>query len=322
MNLVVPPEADGQRADVVLAGLLGQSRSQVAARLDAGQVTTAAVERGSEPVAVEPKVVGRSDRLVAGQVLEVAEPPAPPSAPAPPVPPIRWQDDHLLVLAKPAGLVVHPGAGHPDGTLVDALRAAGVPLAPRAGQDRPGVVHRLDKDTSGLLVVACTDAAHAGLVEALRRREVTRAYLALVEGTLPSATGRVEAPIGRDPHQRQRFAVVEDGKAAITHWQVRASGRGDQAPVTLVGCRLETGRTHQIRVHMAFAGTPVVGDRRYGAATALADRLGIDRPCLHAATLGFTHPITGESVEVSEPLPADLQEAARLAGVAAEHLAP
>lgn len=301
---VVPADADGRRADVVVAELLGCSRSRAAARFDDGGVT-----RAGRPLR-------RSDVLLAGQVVEVADlPDAPAPRPAPALPPVRWQDEHLVVLAKPPGLVVHPGAGHASGTLVDALRAAGVPLAPRGGEERPGIVHRLDKDTSGLLVVACTDRAHEGLVDLLRRRDVERRYVALAEGSLPSATGRVDAPIGRDPRDRQRFAAVEDGKRAITHWGVRGSGRAGTTVVTLVDCRLETGRTHQIRVHLAFAGAPVVGDLRYGASPAVAHTLDLHRPFLHAATLGFRHPVTGEQVRLVEPLPEDLRAAATAAGL-------
>ena len=230
---------------------------------------------------------------------------------------MRWQDEHLLVLAKPPGLVVHPGAGHASGTLVDALRAAGVPLAPRGGQERPGIVHRLDRDTSGLLVVACTDRAHEGLVDLLRRRDVERRYVALAQGSLPSTTGRVDAPIGRDPRDRQRFAAVEGGKPAITHWARAGAADVPARPVvSLVDCRLETGRTHQIRVHLAFAGAPVVGDLRYGASPAVAAaRSTCTVPFLHAATLGFVHPVTGEHVRLVEPLPDDLRAAAAAAGL-------
>lgn len=307
----VPPDEEGRRADVVLAGLLGTSRSRAAALLDAGRVT-----RGG-------RSLRRSDALVADDVVEVViEDDTADHGVAPPVPPVRWEDDDLLVVSKPAGLVVHPGAGTPAGTLVDALRAAGVPLAPRAGAERPGIVHRLDKDTSGLLVVAKTDRAHVGLVEELRRREVQRRYLALVEGVLPSPTGRVDAPIGRDPRDRQRFAAVADGKPAITHWQVRGSGRAGQVTVSLVACRLETGRTHQIRVHLAFAGVPVAGDTRYGASPTVAEALGLTRPFLHAATLGFTHPVTGEAVLVREELPQDLRSVAEAAGLDPTDLRP
>lgn len=301
---VVPARHDGRRADVVVADLLGTSRSRAAALFDDAGIT-----RLGRPLR-------RADAVHEGDRLEVRDP-APPAPPgdAPDLPPVRWQDEHLLVLAKPAGLVVHPGPGHPDGTLVDALQAAGVPLAPRGGEGRPGIVHRLDRDTSGLLVVACTDAAHEGMVELLRRRDVHRRYLALVEGALPSRTGRVDAPIGRDPRDRQRFAAIEGGKAAVTHWSVQATGRSGDTGVSLLACRLETGRTHQIRVHLSFAGAPVAGDRRYGASRALAERLGLDRPFLHAAGLSFVHPVTGRAVELREPLPDDLRAAAGAAGV-------
>jgi 23S rRNA pseudouridine1911/1915/1917 synthase len=305
-TVVVRDGNDGDRVDVALAAACDVSRSRAAAWIADGSVT-----RDGRPVR-------RSDRVRAGEQLTVALPPetdAADASPPPPLPPVRWEDEHLLVLAKPPGLVVHPGAGHPDGTLVDALRGAGVSLASRGAPDRPGIVHRLDRDTSGLLVVARTDRAHDGLVAQLRDRTVHRRYLALAEGRLPSPTGRIDVPIGRDPRDRQRFAAVAEGKPAVTHWEVVASTVVDTAAVTLLRCRLETGRTHQIRVHLAFAGAPVVGDLRYGASRAVADRLGIDRPVLHAAELGFDHPVTGARVEVVEPLPADLRAALRAAGL-------
>jgi len=295
-RLAVPEDAAAGRADVVLAGVLGMSRSRVARLLRDGHVRR------------DGRVLRPSDTVSAGDVVEVEGPPEDTtSAPPPPLPPVRFRDDHLLVLAKPAGLVVHPGAGHPDGTLVDALRAADVPLAPQGEPERPGIVHRLDRDTSGLLAVACTARAHDGLVEALRHRQVTRRYLALVQGVLPATSGRVDAPVGRDPHDRQRFAAIESGKPAVTHWEVLQSGDAGGTPVSLVACRLETGRTHQIRVHMAFAGAPVAGDLRYGASPRVAERLGLQRPFLHAAHLDFTHPVTGQDIALDEPLPADLQ---------------
>ncbi len=302
----VPAAADGRRADVVVAELLGISRNRAATRFADGAVT-----RGGRQLRA-------SAILHADEVIEVAaEPTAHPASPPPAMPPVRWEDEHLLVVAKPADLVVHPGAGHATDTLVDAMQAAGVVLAPRGGQGRPGIVHRLDKDTSGLLVVAKSDRAHAGLVEALRRRDVERHYLALAEGTLPSTRGRIDAPLRRDPHDRQRFAALQDGKPALTHWQVQSTGRVGTTPVTLLACQLETGRTHQIRVHLAFAGAPVVGDARYGASAVVAERIGLTRMFLHAATLGFTHPVTGQALHLTEPLPADLVTAAEAAGVKA-----
>lgn len=291
---------------MALARWLDEPRSRSAGRIDRGEVT------------VDGAPAKRSLRLEGREVVEVAPPPEEPAGAAGvPPPPVRYEDEHLLVVAKPAGLVVHPGVGHPAGTLVQALAAAGVPLAAGGGEGRPGVVHRLDRDTSGLLVVAKTDRAHAGLVDALRDRRVERGYLALVEGVPAAPTGRVEAPIGRDPRDRKRFAVVADGKPATTHWEVRGDGRAGERPVALLGCRLGTGRTHQIRVHLAFLGHPVVGDRTYGGSRPLAERLGLDRPFLHATRLAFDHPVTGRRLELVEPLPDDLATAAAASGVPA-----
>lgn len=302
VRFVVAPETEGDRLDVALAELLGESRNQASQRIDRGEVR------------IDGEVAARSDRLSVGQTIDVAPPPPEPTgADGVPAPPVRYDDDHLLVVAKPAGLVVHPGTGNPAGTMVQALAAAGHSLAPAAGEHRPGIVHRLDKGTSGLLVVAKSDDAYRGLVRALKRREVDRAYLALVEGELPATAGRVEVPIGRDPADRKRYAAVAGGKHAVTHWEVVAVGHvetdGDTVPVSQVRCRLETGRTHQIRVHLSYAGHPVVGDRAYGARRDVARTLGLERPALHAAELAFDHPITGQRVAVEEPLPPDLSRA-------------
>jgi 23S rRNA pseudouridine1911/1915/1917 synthase len=302
----------GSRVDVVIAEHLEESRSRAANRIAAGEVE------------VDGRVVSKHQRLAVGQRVEIAEVAAPaPRGPAPDLPPVRYEDEHLLVVAKPAGLVVHPGHGRPDGTLVDALTEAGVPLAPAGGQHRPGIVHRLDRDTSGLLLVAKTDRAHGGLVEALRRREVHRRYLALVDGEVPQARARIEAPIGRDPRDRLRFAVVGDGKPATTRFRRLAVGRADVADgspgeVTLLACRLETGRTHQIRVHLSATGHPVCGDRTYGADVRIARVLELTRPFLHAASLTLQHPVTGEPLSLDEPVGDDLRRAARLAGLAGE----
>jgi 23S rRNA pseudouridine1911/1915/1917 synthase len=300
----------GARLDVVLAERLGLSRSQAAGRVTAGLVR------------VDGAAVGKQHRLRVGQRVEVDEPVVQPSGPAPAVPPVRYRDEHLLVVAKPAGLVVHPGPGWPDGTLVDALRAAGVPLAPAGGADRPGIVHRLDRDTSGVLIVASTDVAHAALVEALRSRSVVRRYVALVQGVPADPRGRIEAPIGRDPRDRLRFAVVADGKPATTRYVVRGRGTvpvGDgQREVAALACSLETGRTHQIRVHLSTLGYPVVGDTTYRGSPALAAALGIERVALHAGHLAFDHPVTGERVEVHEPVPEDLAAAIDGASIPAD----
>lgn len=300
---------DGARLDVLLAAHLGISRSQAAARIGAGLVR------------VDGRVASKHDRPPRGAQVEVAEVPAQAPRPAPPLPPVRFSDEHLLVVAKPAGLVVHPGPGHVGDTLVDALLAAGISLAPAAGPERPGVVHRLDRDTSGLLVVARTDLAHGRLVEALRRRTVQRRYLALVRGEPAQRRGRVEAPIGRDPSARMRFAVIADGRPATTRYRVVALGAAPgldapRAPVSLLACQLETGRTHQIRVHLTALGHPVVGDPTYGAAADVAAALGLARPFLHAARLSFAHPVTDEELDIVEPLPTDLVAALARAGLA------
>lgn len=308
-GFVADPDLDGVRLDVAVAGWLEVSRSRSVARIAAGDVT------------VDGRTVTKQHRMRAGERVAIAEPAPPPEAgPAPPVPPIRFEDEHLVVVAKPAGMVVHPGAGTPDGTLVDALLAAGGPLAPAGGDGRPGVVHRLDRDTSGLLMVARTDAAHAGLVEALRERQVTRHYLALVAGIPRNARGRIEGPIGRDPGDRLRFAVVADGKPAVTRYRTLSTGAAPdlvahRAEVALLACRLESGRTHQIRVHLTALGNPIVGDPTYGRRAELARSVGLSRPFLHAAALAFDHPITGQRIDLVEPLPDELAHALDLVGI-------
>lgn len=299
-SLPVPPEDDGQRLDVWLAGQLGISRSQAAHRIDAGDVT------------VDEVVAARRRRVRAGERVLLHAAATTPVREPPPLPPVRYRDEHLLVVAKPAGLVVHPGAGHPDGTLVDALRAAGIPLAPGDDPSRPGIVHRLDRDTSGLLLIASSPEAHAGLTAALAAREVARRYHALVVGVPTHPRGRIEAPIGRDPGDRVRFAVVIDGRPALTRYRTLAVGRAPELPehrgaVASLACQLGTGRTHQLRVHLTALGHPIVGDPTYGPSRELSRALGARRPVLHAAALGVDHPVTGARLELYEPLPAELR---------------
>jgi 23S rRNA pseudouridine1911/1915/1917 synthase len=218
---------------------------------------------------------------------------------------VRHEDDHLLVVAKPPGLVVHPGPGHPTGTLVNALLGRpGTSLSSGGGDaGRPGIVHRLDKDTSGLLLVAKDDATHQALARDLAAHRVERRYLALVQGRLPADTGTVDAPVGRHPRDRKRMAVVPGARHAVTHWRVLETFPA----VQLVEATLETGRTHQVRVHLASLRHPLAGDRTYGADPTLAARLNLTRPFLHAWRLAFTHPATGTRVDLTEPLPPDLQ---------------
>jgi 23S rRNA pseudouridine1911/1915/1917 synthase len=295
-QVVAGAEAAGRRLDEVVAGLAGTSRAQAAR-----WATDGLVEVDGRP---RPK----SHRLSGGERLAWA----PPETPAPGRPvaedrplAVRYEDDRLLVVAKPAGLVVHPGPGHPTGTLVNALlgRPETSLSAGGGATDRPGIVHRLDKDTSGLLLVAKDDATHQALARDLAAHRVERRYLALVQGRLPGETGTVDAPVGRHPRDRRRMAVVAGGRPAVTHWRVLETFPA----VQLAEATLETGRTHQVRVHLASLRHPLVGDRAYGADPTLAARLGVPRPFLHAWRLAFTHPADGHRVELTEPLPPDLQ---------------
>jgi 23S rRNA pseudouridine1911/1915/1917 synthase len=286
----------GRRLDEVTAAAAGVSRAR------------AARWAGEGLVLVDGRPRPKAHRLLGGERLAwTPPPPAPAGRPAAEDLPleVRYEDDRLLVVAKPAGLVVHPGPGHPTGTLVNALLGrAGTGLPTGGEADRPGIVHRLDRDTSGLLLVAKDDAAHLALSRDLAARRVQRRYLALVQGRLPAASGTIDRPIGRHPRDRKRMAVVaEGGRAAVTHWRVLETFPG----VQLVEATLETGRTHQVRVHMAAIRHPLVGDRTYGADPSLAARLGVARPFLHAWRLGFRHPEDGHRVDLTEPLPPDLR---------------
>ena len=224
---------------------------------------------------------------------------------------IVFEDEHLLVVDKPAGLVVHPAAGNREGTLVNALlhHCAGR-LSGIGGVARPGIVHRIDKDTSGLLVVAKTDVAHEGLARQFANHSIDRRYLAIVAGVPRHLSGSIDAPLARSPHDRKKIAIVEGarGKRAVTHWRLIEPLQG----AALVECRLETGRTHQVRVHMASIGHALLGDPVYGrsgqAHRALLKRLGFARQALHAAQLGFVHPVTRDRLSFASALPSDMQE--------------
>jgi 23S rRNA pseudouridine1911/1915/1917 synthase len=231
---------------------------------------------------------------------------------------IAFEDDHLLVIDKPAGLVVHPAAGNFDGTLVNALlHHCGGSLSGIGGVARPGIVHRIDKDTSGLLVVAKTDVAHEGLAKQFAAHSVDRRYLAMVSGVPRASGGTIDAPLARSSANRKKIAIVEEGrgKRAVSHWR-RLEILNDAA---LVECRLETGRTHQVRVHMASIGHPLIGDPAYGRVTKthgkLLKELGFHRQALHAAELGFTHPVTKRALSFSSPMPPDMQELKTALGV-------
>jgi 23S rRNA pseudouridine1911/1915/1917 synthase len=281
----VPDDASGERLDRFLAGLpeLG-SRAAAERALALG-------------VLVDGERRPKSHRLAGGEELDLPEsPPEQPVAP-PAQPRIVFGDEHLLVVDKPAGLVVHPGAGQASGTLVEALTGS---IAGGDDPERPGIVHRLDRDTSGLLVVARSEDAYRALVELVRERALERGYLALVRGRPRSRRGRIEAPIGRDRRDPTRISLDTDTpRDAVTHFEVdRLLERH-----ALLRVRLETGRMHQIRVHLAAIDLPVVGDPIYGA-----PEPALGRQFLHAASLAFPHPITGERVEAESPLPSDLAE--------------
>jgi 23S rRNA pseudouridine1911/1915/1917 synthase len=263
----------------------------------------AAAERllAGRAVLVDGEVRGKSHRLAGGEEVEIDRPPQTPAVPvaAPPELTVAYADEHLLVVDKPAGVVVHPAPGHAGGTLANALAAAG---AAGGDDERPGIVHRLDRDTSGLLVVARSQETYERLQRLVRRRALTREYLALVAGRPRSRSGTIDAPIGRDRHDRLRHSLDTDTpRAAVTHFELEELLPGH----ALLRVRLETGRTHQIRVHLAAIELPVAGDPTYG----VARDLGLERQFLHAARLAFAHPVTGEPLDVSSPLPADLAAA-------------
>jgi 23S rRNA pseudouridine1911/1915/1917 synthase len=302
MDLNVAPPDAGTRVDLYVARRENVPRSLVQNALRAGDLT------------VNGKTVRPSLRLEAGDRVEGRVTILPPSAPtAEDIPlEIRYEDERVLVVSKPAGLVTHPGSGHPSGTLINALLARGHSLS-QIDPQRPGIVHRLDKDTSGLLLVAKDDDAHEILSRALRDRRIDRHYIALVRGTMSSATGTIEAPVGRHPVRRQKMTVVPGGRRAVTHYEVLDSNGIE----SLLELRLETGRTHQIRVHVAHLGHPVLGDATYGGKSERGRSLGLDRPFLHAWKLVFPHPDDGRTIEVTDPLPSELTAALTSAEIAA-----
>ena len=297
------PAHAGWRLDRALADALPTlSRERLKALIRSGEVTS-----GGNPVR-DPALKVRGD-----EALQVTVPdPEPAHNVAQDIPlAIAFEDEHLLVVDKPAGLVVHPAAGNLDGTLVNALlhHCAGK-LSGIGGVARPGIVHRIDKDTSGLLVVAKSDVAHEGLAKQFAAHSIDRRYLAIVNGVPKASHGSVDAPLARSTANRKKIAIVAEGrgKRAVTHWK-RLEVLRDAA---LVECRLETGRTHQVRVHMASLGHALLGDPVYGGAAKthrkLLDELGFRRQALHAAELGFTHPVTKLALSFSSPMPPDMQE--------------
>lgn len=301
-RLLVPAEWSGERVDRALAGHLDLPRSRVASWIRAGRVSLAgvtvekagaALRAGAELAWDPPPAVDERVRPEAGDLV------------------LLHEDDDVIAIDKPAGLVVHPGAGRRSGTLVHRLLAAYPELAGVGGPGRPGIVHRLDAGTSGVMLVARNAAAHTRLARAFAGREVDKLYLAIVWGIPKADAGVVEAPVGRHPRERQRMAVVPGGRPAKTGWR-RIASRG---PVSLVEFRLHTGRTHQIRVHARHLGHPLVGDPVYGEARWRAlpaararPLVKFERPALHAWRIAFTHPGTGRRLEIEAPPPADFVE--------------
>jgi 23S rRNA pseudouridine1911/1915/1917 synthase len=294
------PDMDGWRLDRALATLVPTlSRERIKALISQGSVVHAA-QPARDP----------SAKAKAGAAYQLRIPAATPAHNiAQDIPlDIVFEDDHLLIVDKPAGLVVHPAAGNFDGTLVNALlhHCAGR-LSGIGGVARPGIVHRIDKDTSGLLVVAKTDPAHEGLAKQFARHSIGRVYKALVSGRVMTGGGSVDAPLARSPQNRKKIAIVQGGKRAVTHWTLIEPLKEG----ALIECRLETGRTHQVRVHMASIGHPLVGDPVYGrtrpAHRDILKRLTFERQALHAAELSFLHPITGTPLTFQSATPSDMQ---------------
>ena len=286
-ELTAATEHAGVRLDAFLSADGALTRSQAARLIAEGRVR------------VNGKPAAKSARLSGGETVTVDVPQLRETALPPQDIPLDvvYEDDDVIVVNKPTGLVVHPAPGHPDGTLVNALlHHCGDSLSGIGGEKRPGIVHRIDRDTSGLIIAAKNDAAHLALSAQLKDHSLSRTYECLVTGNMKQDSGTVDAPIGRSSADRKKMAVVPTGRRAVTHWEVVARYPG----VTHLRCRLETGRTHQIRVHMAYIGHPILGDTVYGAKKPVP---GLTGQCLHAAGLRFIHPRTGEPVELRCPLP-------------------
>jgi len=290
----VPEGVAGERIDSALTRVLGLSRNSVVKLLEAGEITTAGV------------AMGKSDRVLVGQDIEILMPDTDPGD-AVPITPLKdleivYEDDAIVVINKPVGCAAHPSPGWTGPTVVGALMAAGYTISTTGPAERQGIVHRLDVGTSGLMIVAKSDKAFHVLKDAFRNRTIDKVYHALVQGHMDPTTGTIDAPIDRHPKEDHRFAVIATGKESITHYEVMEFYRG----VSMVKIELETGRTHQIRVHFSALHHPLVGDTTYGADPVLGKSLGMSRPWLHAAELHFAHPITGQALNFEAPYPADL----------------
>ena len=293
-TLSVPEGVAGERIDSALTRVLGLSRTSVVKLLEDGDITT------------NGKVMPKSDRVVAGQIIEVLMPAPINSDPIPLTPleglSIIYDDNDIVVIDKPVGCAAHPSPGWTGPTVVGALMAAGYSVSTSGPAERQGIVHRLDVGTSGLMIVAKSDQSFHALKDAFRKRTVSKIYHALVQGHMDPSTGTIDAPIDRHPKEDHRFAVVATGKESITHYEVMEFYRA----VSMVKIELETGRTHQIRVHFSALHHPLVGDTTYGADPVLGKSLGMSRPWLHAAELSFSHPVTQAKLNFKAPYPSDL----------------
>jgi 23S rRNA pseudouridine1911/1915/1917 synthase len=293
-TLSVPEGVAGERIDSALTRVLGLSRTAVVKLLEDGDITTGG------------KAMPKSDRVTAGQVIDVLMP-APVNTDPIPLTPLEgltiiYDDQDIVVIDKPIGCAAHPSPGWTGPTVVGALMAAGYSVSTSGPAERQGIVHRLDVGTSGLMIVAKSDKAFHVLKDAFRNRTVEKIYHAMVQGHLDPTTGTIDAPIDRHPKEDHRFAVVATGKESITHYEVIEFYRG----VSMVKVELETGRTHQIRVHFSALHHPLVGDTTYGADPVLAKSLQMARPWLHASQLRFAHPVTGQALDFHAPYPPDL----------------
>lgn len=306
LAVALPEDAAGRIDKALAEAAPALSRARIQALMGAGAVSLDG-QGVNDP----------SEKARPGRVYEILVPPAEPAEPVAQAIPLQvlYEDAHLIVVEKPSGMAAHPAPGTPDGTLVNALLAhCGASLSGIGGVARPGIVHRLDKDTSGVMVAAKTDAAHQGLSKLFAAHDIERRYVALTRGAPNPPAGTIETRIGRPHFDRQRMAVLKSGgREAVTHYRVEARfGPADKPLAARIACTLETGRTHQIRVHLAYKGAPVLADALYGSSppaapvrAAIADA-GITRQALHAAVLGFVHPITGEALRFETPLPADM----------------
>ncbi len=298
--IAIPEGLAGERIDSALARLLGLSRTVISSLIDDNEVT------------INSQQATKSDRVAASDHVEVLLPEPQQEARVTPTPvaelEIVFDDDHIVVLNKPVGVAAHPSPGWHGPTVSGALLAAGYTVSTSGAPERQGIVHRLDVGTSGLMVVAKTERAYTGLKDQFRFRTVKKIYHALAQGHMDPSTGTIDAPIDRHPRDAYRFAVVADGKPSITHYESL-----EYFPAaTLLSVELETGRTHQIRVHFSALRHPLVGDTIYGADPVLAEKVKLKRPWLHAMTLNFTHPISGESLSYTADYPTDLTAALAL----------